>query len=173
VAEALSIERFVAARGQALLRFAYVLAGDLPAAEDLVQDTLVRLMPRWHRVVRSGHAERYVRRTLVNIFLDGRRRAQSRELPVGWAHPDSAFVADHSVAVASRAETMAWLARLPPRQRVIVALKYLEDLDDATIADAVGCAQSTVRSQASRAMATLRSSGVHGGGHDQSRSRDG
>ena len=63
---------------------------------------------------------------------------------------------DAADAVASRDAAWKLLGRLPRRQRAVLALRYYEDLPDEAIAATLGCAASTVRSQAARALATLR-----------------
>lgn len=57
---------------------------------------------------------------------------------------------------ADRAAAWQLLGRLPRRQRAVLVLRYYEDLADAEIATILGCTQGTVRSQAARALATLR-----------------
>ncbi|MEO6701247.1 MAG: sigma factor, partial [Jatrophihabitantaceae bacterium] len=71
---------FVQARTDALLTTAYLLSRDRAAAEELVQDTLVALYPQWHRVVDADSSLAYVRRSLVNRFLNLQRRKSSGEV---------------------------------------------------------------------------------------------
>jgi RNA polymerase sigma-70 factor (sigma-E family) len=152
-----SIEDYVAARGQGLLRFAFVLTGTLPDAEDLVQEGLARLLPRWRKVLDARNADAYVRKAMLNILVDDRRRKRSREIPSPLVETvNSTTEADHSIGIVDRDETMRWLATLPPRQRAVIALRYLEDFPDTQIAELLGCSEGTVRSQASRALATLK-----------------
>jgi RNA polymerase sigma factor (sigma-70 family) len=65
-------------------------------------------------------------------------------------------VDDDTAAHASRAAAWHLLGRLPRRQRAVLVLRYYEDLTDGEIAAVLGCRASTVRSQATRALATLR-----------------
>jgi len=58
-------ENFVAHNTDALLRTAYLIVSDLPEAEDLVQEVLLELARRWHRVRRMDHPVAYARRILV------------------------------------------------------------------------------------------------------------
>ncbi len=60
--------------------------------------------------------------------------------------------------MAARSVLLSALRKLPARQRAIVVLRYWEDLSDAQVAATLGCAEGTVRSQASRALAKLRGS---------------
>jgi RNA polymerase sigma-70 factor (sigma-E family) len=150
-------EQYVAARGQALLRLAYVLTGDAHAAEDLTQSALYDALRHWRRVTRAGHPDAYVRRVVVNRYLSGRRRRASSEVVLDDVEPLSTAVApDPAVGVVARDEVRRALAGLPPRARAVLVLRYYADLDDAAIAEALGIAPSTVRATASRALAGLR-----------------
>src|SRR5262245_59449172 len=77
-----SIEELVAARGDALLRFALMLSGDAHRAEDLVQSALARAYPRWRRIAEMDAPEAYLKRMVVNEHLRWRARRSSREVPV-------------------------------------------------------------------------------------------
>ena len=138
---------FVAARGDALLRFAYLLCGDAHLAEDLVQGVLARAYRRWPK------PEAYVRAMVVNEHLSWRRKRSSREVVVA-ATPDVA--AREPADLGARDEAWRLLATLPPRQRAVLVLRYYEDLSDRAIAEVLGCSASAVRAYAARALATLR-----------------
>jgi RNA polymerase sigma-70 factor (sigma-E family) len=148
------LEELVAARGDALLRFAYLLCGDRELAADLVQTVLARAYAKWPRVGASDRLEPYVKRMIVNEHLSWRRRKASGEVVV--ADPADAAREDAAQAVADRDAVWRLLATLPKRQRAVLVLRYYEDLPDAAIAEALGCAESAVRAYASRALATLR-----------------
>ena len=146
-------DEFAAARGDALLRFAYLLCGDAYLAEDLVQTVLARAYAKWPKVAGAERPEAYVKKMLVNEHLSWRRRRSSGEVAV--ADPEAGAVgADESVA--DRDAAWRLLATLPRRQRAVLVLRYYEDLSDAGIADALGCSVGAVRAYASRALATLR-----------------
>ena len=147
-------EAYVAARGPALLSFAYVLTRDAQLAEDLTQTALAQAYRHWSRVERAEHPDAYVRKVLVNAHLSWRRRRSSRERPAEAV--DTGSVADPSSAVADRDQTRRLLDQLPPRARAILVLRYYADLDDASIADLLSIRPSTVRATASRALASLR-----------------
>ena len=146
---------FVRAHTAALLRTAYLLTGSSSAAEELVQDTLVRLYPKWHRVAAADAPLAYVRRALANGFINGRRRASRREVSVEDV-PDRAteWGADDRLAVHD--EVWAMLHTLPERQRAALVLRYFADLPDDAVAAALGCRPGTVRSLISRGLAALR-----------------
>lgn len=148
-------EAFVRAHTPALLRTAYVLTGDAPAAEELVQETMVRLLPKWSKVEAADLPLAYVRRALANQYVNQRRRPARRE----FAYADVPEGVDHRDPVgqlADRDEIWAGLALLPDRQRAALVLRYYEGLDDAAIAEVLGARVGTVRSLISRGLATLR-----------------
>lgn len=152
----MQFEEYVAARGQALLRFAYVLTTDAHAAEDLVQSALADAYRHWRKVSRADHPDAYVRRMIVNTHLGWRRRRASTEIPTGTPADSASPAADHAEAVAARDESRRALDSLPPRARTVLVLRYYADLDDAAIADTLGITSSSVRATASRALAALR-----------------
>jgi RNA polymerase sigma-70 factor (sigma-E family) len=150
-------EEFVAGRGQALQRFGYVLTGDWALAEDLVQTALAKAYPRWSRVVRDD-PEAYVRKIMINTWSSWGRRRWRGELPAlqlpEVAAPDGFAGIDH------RQVLRAALAQLPRRQRAVVVLRYHQDLSEAQVAELLGISVGTVKSQAARALASLRSQGA-------------
>jgi RNA polymerase sigma-70 factor (sigma-E family) len=150
-----SIEEFVAARGDALLRFALMLSGDAHRAEDLVQSALARAYLRWNRIADLDAPEAYLKRMVVNEHLRWRARRSSREVPVQSTGSDVA-AGDNANAHAERDAAWELLRTLPRRQRAVLVLRYYEDLPDADIASLLGCRESTVRSQAARGLAALR-----------------
>jgi RNA polymerase sigma-70 factor (sigma-E family) len=150
-------EEFADSRLSALLRYATMLTGDPHTAQDLVQDTMVRVQLNWRRVARSDSPDGYVRRMLTNQFIDLRRGSWlKRVLLRAEPEPVRAVPTDHADETAERDRVWSMLAGLPRQQRAALVLRYYEDLPDAEIAEALGCAVGTVRSSISRALATLR-----------------
>jgi RNA polymerase sigma-70 factor (sigma-E family) len=146
---------FVVTEGPALYRLALLLSADQAAAHDLVQTTMLRTWKAWSRVSAADDQGAYVRRILVNAARSGWRRRWRHESPTGSvAAPTSD--SDGYQRVEDREQLVGVLRRLPPRQRAAVALRYLCDLEDKAIADMLGCSETTVRSQISRALAKLR-----------------
>lgn len=153
----MTYEEFVDSRLTALLRYAVMLTGDPHLAQDLVQETMVRVQLNWRRVRRAESPDRYVRRMLTNQHIEWRRGSWFRRvLPQAEPDPSAAVPGDHAASSAERDEIWSWLARLPRRQRAALVLRYYEDLPDAEIAEVLGCAVGTVRASISRALATLR-----------------
>ena len=134
---------------------AYLLCGDWERASDHVQEGLIRVYVAWPRLVRHGGELAYARKAVVSAFLDSSRRRSSSERPAAQ-HPDAASGEDLAAVVADRAALMAALARLPGRQCACLVLRYFEELDVRETAAVLGCSQGTVKSQTSRALASLR-----------------
>jgi RNA polymerase sigma-70 factor (sigma-E family) len=147
--------RFVREHTADLLRTGYLLTGDGSAAEELVQETLVRLYPKWHLVEAADAPLAYVRRSLANGFVNHTRRASRREFAVEFL-PEGIDDDDRSSQLADRDEIWAMLRTLPERQRAALVLRYFHDLPDDEIGAALGCREGTVRSLISRGLATLR-----------------
>ena len=145
---------FVAARWASLYRLAYLLAGSPTGAEDLLQTTLEKTYMNWSRIGPMELAEAYGRRMLATTMVSSRRRAWIGERPWGEL-PD---VAEDSAEVPVLDRSLLWplVCALPARQRAVIVLRYYEDLTEAQIADALGCAPGTVKSQSSAAIATIR-----------------
>jgi RNA polymerase sigma-70 factor (sigma-E family) len=146
-------DRFVADSADALLRTAYLIVWDLPEAEDLVQETLLKVARRWPRVSRMEHPAAYARRILVNLALDGNLNRSRRRLELSARRPgDTAATA---AALDTHDELYAALVALPPRQRAVLVLRYFLDLPEAEVAAALECSLGTVKSTASRGLARL------------------
>lgn len=157
--ERVAFADFVAARGQALQRTAYLLTGDWGNAEDLLQTSLSRVYPRWDRIERAD-PEAYVRRVIVTTWSSWWRRKWRAEVPTERlpeaAGPDPYTYADQR-QVLRRA-----LATLPHRQRAVVVLRFHEDMTEAQVATLLGISVGTVKSQASKALAKLRADAALG-----------
>lgn len=152
--DATEFSAFVRTHSTTLLRSAYLLTGNLAAAEELVQDTFARLFPRWSRVVAADVPLAYVRRSVTNNFLNGRRRAGHEVLFAEL--PDRGYHHDPADVLGDRELVRRLLADLPPKQRAVLVLRFYLDLSDAEIAADLGCRQGTVRSIVSRGLAALR-----------------
>ena len=151
---------FVEQATPSLLRTAWLLTGNHDAAHDLVQAALVRTYVAWPRV-RPETALAYTRRILVNERTD-RWRRHGAELTVA-APPEGASAPGS--ATEDRDVVVRLLATLPEQQRKVVVLRYYADLSEQATADALNISVGTVKSAASRGLATLRSqlTGIEGG----------
>lgn len=146
---------FVRENTPALLRTAYLLTGNQQQAEELVQDTLVRLYPKWDRVEAADVPLAYVRRSLSNAYINQMRRGSARELAFEDV-PERSDPHDALSQLADRDQIWAGLNRLSQRQRAALVLRFFEDLSDEQTAAALGCRVGTVRSLISRGLAVLR-----------------
>jgi RNA polymerase sigma-70 factor (sigma-E family) len=146
---------FVAERTHALFRIAYALTGNQHAAEDLLQSSLAKLALYWSRV--STDPEAYTRRILYREHISLWRRMWRRnELPTADPPEWRVSQTDHAGPALDRLVLQDVLRSLPPRQRAVIILRFLEDRSEQEVADILGCTTGTVGSQASRALAKLR-----------------
>jgi RNA polymerase sigma factor (sigma-70 family) len=156
---ATSFDDYVAAELDGLLRYATALSGDPYLAQDVVQEVLLKARARWARLETPGA---YLRRMITNEYFSWRRRRANRDVPAATGDLDALGtpVADHSAAYAERDEMLARLATLPRKQCAALVLRYYENRSDDDIAEVLHCRPSTVRSQISRALATLRTTAL-------------
>lgn len=150
---------FIDARSCSLLRYAYLLTGDHALAEDLLQDSLIKVYLSWNSIWDRGALEAYTRTVMTRTQLSWWRRPARREL--FGVEPTERAVRDHlnireGTPVDERDELWLLLATLGPRQRAVLVLRFYEDLSEAEIARFMGCTTGTVKSQLSRGLARLR-----------------
>jgi RNA polymerase sigma-70 factor (sigma-E family) len=145
---------FVGARWASLYRLAYLLTASPTGAEDLLQTTLEKAYMRWARIGQMEYAEAYVRRMLANTLVSSRRRAWIGERP----YSNLPETAGESAELPVLDRSLLWplVCALPVGQRAVIVLRYYEDLTEAQIADVLGCAPGTVKSQSSAAIGALR-----------------
>ena len=152
---------YVHARAGVMLRTAvHLCAGDGAAAEDLVQNTLVRTYVSWNKIRDPGLRDAYVRRIMVRLAS----RPGRRPVPVERV-PEPPPRDSHEIGYAERDALNPYLAALSPKQRAVVVLRYYDDLSEREIADALGCSPGAVKTHASRALATLRARLTEGVNH--------
>ena len=147
-------EAFVASSADRLVRTAFLLVGDAGDAEDLSQETLVKVARRWPRVRTMESPYGYARKILYHLALgeQARRRRgpdRSADLPV-------VAMGDGTDALAVRDELESAISALPPRQRATLVLRYWDNLSEAETAELLGCSTGTVKSQTSKALQHLR-----------------
>jgi RNA polymerase sigma-70 factor (sigma-E family) len=160
----MDLPTYVATRSAGLLRLAWLLTGDADRAQDAVQEALARVVPRWSSIARQD-PEPYVRTVLRSVCIDAHRRRSVR--PREEQLPDDAerLARDSRLAsgsaggpeaVAPRLDLAQALARLTPKQREVLVLRFYEDLTEAATARLLGCSVSTVKSQTRHALERLR-----------------
>ena len=146
---------YLEARQARLLRTAYLLTGDRHQAEDLVQTSLAKLYLAWDKVRDRDSVDAYVRRIMVNENNSLWRRGWRRQELSTDRVPDTAPVHD-AYDEGVGAEVWRVVQSLPRRARAVVVLRYYEQLTEAETAEVLGISVGTVKSQCSRALATLR-----------------
>ncbi|GAB2946818.1 hypothetical protein GCM10027280_39530 [Micromonospora polyrhachis] len=145
---------FVVARSAALLRTAYLLAGDWATAEDLLQTALTKTYLAWKRLGEIEAVEPYARRVLVNTATSWWRRRWHGERPTEKL-PESAGP-DRIEEQLERDALWRHVRALPVRQRAVLVLRFYEDLSEAQTAAMLNISIGTVKSQTARALKTLR-----------------
>jgi RNA polymerase sigma-70 factor (ECF subfamily) len=139
------------------LRTVLVIVGDQDSAQELVAEAFARACASWHTVSRHPAPAAWVVRTALNLNISWWRRRR-REVPV----PDPGVLADRPAAATAAQDPvdpqiMAALLRLPARQRQVVALRLILDLDTSGTAQVLGITPNTVMAHMARALAALRS----------------
>ncbi|PPK70616.1 SigE family RNA polymerase sigma factor [Actinokineospora auranticolor] len=144
---------FVGTAMPGLLRYGYALTGNPHDAADLVQGVLEKVGARWASVLRKdGDPMAYARRAMANAHVSRWRRTR-RENLVSEV-PDT--VAAGARDAFENEPLWQALRTLPPRQRAVIVLRYYDGLSEVEIARALKVTAGTVKSQTSKAMATLR-----------------
>lgn len=145
---------YVAGQWPALLRYATALCGNVAEAEELVQSAIVRVAVKWPLVRDKDNPDGYVRRAIANGHVSSWRRVRRREVTTDEL-PEPVPVAggpDADDVLTLRRV----LATLPPRQRAVLVLRYLEDRSERETAELLGCSVGTVKSQTAKGLAKLR-----------------
>lgn len=141
---------YTAARDDCL-RVVLTVVGDRDLAQDLVAEAFTRAWRAWQAVRQHPAARAWVVRTALNTRVSWWRRRR-REVTVA-SYDDAAVASPHPVL---DMYLVTALRRLPVRQREVIALRVLLDLDTATTAETLGIPCGTVASHLSRGLATLR-----------------
>ncbi len=151
----MTIEEFVEARGGELLRYAYLITGDVELAKDVTQTALTKAFRQWARISRTTRPEAYLRRMITNAYIDGRRLRQSKDLLVADA-PETSTYGGPGDTIDDRDQLRRALRVLTPRARTVVVLRYYVHLSDDEIAEALDMSNGTVRTTAAKALDKLR-----------------
>jgi RNA polymerase sigma-70 factor (sigma-E family) len=147
---------YFAARQEAVRRTAYMLCGDWHRADDLAQTAFVALHRRWKKIRDPAATDAYVRKTLVRASIDESRRPWRRERQAETLPELTDDTPGLDELVATREDLRVALAKVPPKQRAVLVMRYFEGLDVASTAEALGCSQGNVKSQTARGLANLK-----------------
>lgn len=146
---------FVRSHSRSLYGTAFMLTGSADEAEELLQDTLAAMFPKWSTVAVTEAPVAYVRRALINRFVSGRRRAAAHP-QTPWEVDERTAASDIAEAATDRRLLIGLLAELSERQRAALVMRFVHDAPDIEIAAALGCRVATVRSLTSRGLALMR-----------------
>lgn len=140
-----------------------VAAGDIDLAEEATAEAFARALERWDRVSQMDSPGGWVFTVARNRLRRSWRRRRTEVRVVAGRSPDRATEMEPF-------QSQVWdaVSRLPRRQREAVALRYIADLTEAQVAEAMGVAPGTVASTLHDARARLRP--LLAGHHDDVRS---
>jgi RNA polymerase sigma-70 factor (sigma-E family) len=141
---------------RSLVRMAALLLHDVPAAEDVVQDSFVAMHGSWRRLRDTDKALAYLRQAVINRARSRLRHLKVVERKAPAPMPDAASAEHGALQALERQHVMAALRGLPHRQREVLVLRYYSDLSEAQIAETLGISPGAVKSHASRGVAALR-----------------
>lgn len=146
----------VASRGDALVRYAFLLCGNADDARDLVQTGLEKTFGRLRNGFELEKAEAYVRRAIASVYLDRGRRLTR------WRRQAHLHVAEESTPPATgqvdaRLDMQRHLRALSPRERACVVLRYYDDRKVDEIAQELGISSGSVKRYLSDGLAKLAS----------------
>lgn len=147
---------YVSARSAALLRTAYLLTGNRADAEDLLQTSLAKTYLAWESIRDRDLVDTYVRRVMVNTRTSWWRRRRHLTEVVTDEVPELSPARDVTADIVLHDAVWTALSALPARQRMVVVLRYYEDLTEAETAQALGISVGTVKSTTARALAKMR-----------------
>lgn len=147
---------WAAARQGPLFRTALLLTGHRQDAEDLLQVALAKVALHWPRVSRTGSPDAYARKILYHQLVSWRRLARHRREYAAEDAGSLVAVADPAGVATVRVALAEALAKLTPKQRAVIVLRFYSDLGESEVAEILSCSVGTVRSQTHRTLARLR-----------------
>jgi RNA polymerase sigma-70 factor (sigma-E family) len=146
--------------GVGLIRLAFVMLGDLAAAEDAVQDAFIGVYRRWDRLTDPASALPYARSAVLNTCrnsLRQRSRLARRENAEAFLRADQVLASAEATVLVTEEQRQVYAAirRLPRRQREAVVLRFYLDLSQEETARTMQVSVGTVKSATSRAITAL------------------
>lgn len=155
--DAEGFRKFVAVRGRALSRAAYLLTGDHGKAEDLMQETLAKAAAKWRRISAADDPEAYLKKIMINQLRTWHRPRSLVFFPTSQPPDTAAPPPDTELKIVLRHA----LTTLTAKQRIVLYLRFYEDLPEAQIAARLGCSVGTVKRHTHDALKRLRKAGIH------------
>jgi RNA polymerase sigma-70 factor (sigma-E family) len=150
-----AVSELYVAHWPGLVRFALLLLGDRPSAEDVTQEAFTELYRRWETIREPAKAPGYLRTTVLNRSRTLLRRRKLARLHLRGEEPPTWSAEYDALLGEDRREVLVALAALPPRRREVLVMRFYLNLTDAEIAETLGISEVTVRSTASRALTAL------------------
>ncbi|TCO58159.1 SigE family RNA polymerase sigma factor [Actinocrispum wychmicini] len=145
---------YVSARLPKLRRIAFLLCGDEHRADDIVQTAITRLYVHWRKARTAANIDAYVRTIVVRTFLNEQRTGWWSKVRLADELPDRA--APPGLDVETTQVLHAALARVTPKQRAVLVLRFLYDMPVAEVAGVLGCSVGNVKAQTAHGLAALR-----------------
>ena len=143
------------AHALALKKLAFLMTGDQPTAEDIVQDAFLGLCRRWRSLDDTDKALGYLRISVLNGCRSVHRVRFRRQGIALDAPQDTASAEDIAILGEANRHVLVAIRRLPARQREAVVLRYYLDMTEDQAAQAMGVSRGTVKSATSRGLAAL------------------
>jgi len=139
-----------------MVRLAVLTVGDLPTAEDVVQDAYVSVYRSWNKLRNTDSAAAFLRATVMNKSRSVLRHRAVVDRNTPRAPLDMPSAEQEALVLLGRSALVAALDRLSPRQRQVIVLRYYAGLSEAEIASVLGIRQGSVKAHAARGTAALR-----------------
>jgi RNA polymerase sigma-70 factor (sigma-E family) len=143
------------AHALSLIRLAYIMLGDRPAAEDVVQEAFLGLYKRWGHLRDRGSAPGYLRASVLNGSRVALRSRVHRSDPTAVSELPWESAEATALVGEEHRHLLQAIRTLPPRQREALVLRYYLDLSEEETARSMGVRRGTVKSATSRALAAL------------------
>ncbi len=145
------------AHAAGLIRLAYVMLGDRPAAEDVVQEAFIGLYQRWSKLRDTASAPGYLRASVLNGCRSVLRSSARRDDRIARIASELPWESAEATALVSEEyrQLLRGIQALPPRQREALVLRYYLDLSEEETARLMGVRRGTVKSTTSRALSAL------------------
>lgn len=147
------LNELYALHAPAALRLAFLMTGDGPGAEDIVQEAFVRLYGRFQDRKAPDRVEAYLHRTIINLSHDRHRKLKTLRAFVARGHQNNP---DLPLDVPARVDMAQRLQRLPHRQRAALVLRYYQDLTEPQAAELLHCSVAALKQLVQRGLNTMR-----------------